>query len=711
MSEAKEAAVPVFEAEDERDDRTRSKTMSRKEMARDLRRRRLAGPGRPRGGRSCSAQIETSRPKTRADCVNGPRPCMFVSCKHNLYLDVNPETGSIKLNFPDKEIWELEYTCALDVAEKGGITLEEVGEIMNLTRERIRQVETRGLLKLREATERRGPNLRPRSEAPGAGRVKSVDTAGGWLVDRAPFCKGTIDVLALAECLGQARTGSVRAGPGSAGLLAALDRRDDGGARAGPGAGEEGVGAHRRAGDPRRAGEDAPPEDPRRLLGRPDLESDRREMARAGHRADLARRGQPLPVPRDGGRGARASPRRSSRSTSAARRWCAPRRRTRPTSRSWSTRPTTPGCSPSSSSRRRSREQTRLPADAQGVRAHRGLRRLDRRAGSRSRRSETFPAELSLSLEKVQELRYGENPHQRAAFYREQASAGGADGRVLEGAAGQGALVQQPARPRRRARAACSSSPSRRARRSSSTTPRAAWRSTPSLEKAYRTARAIDEVSAFGGHRRAQPRGRRRGREGARRDLPRGGDRAGVLRRGARSPRREEEPAAARGRPGARPEAGRGRARWRPARSPAGCSVQDRDSVEPASEWKVVTKRAPTEAELAALQVRLAGLQAREEQRHRLLVRGPAARGGRRPDEPGRLGEDRRRRAAARRSRAARSASDAFFPFRDGLDEVAKAGATCVVQPGGSVRDAELIAAADEHGLAMVFTGVRHFRH
>jgi DNA-directed RNA polymerase sigma subunit (sigma70/sigma32) len=66
---------------------------------------------------------------------------------------VNPETGSIKLNFPDKEIWELQYTCALDVAEKGGITLEEVGEIMNLTRERIRQVETRGLMKLREATE------------------------------------------------------------------------------------------------------------------------------------------------------------------------------------------------------------------------------------------------------------------------------------------------------------------------------------------------------------------------------------------------------------------------------------------------------------------------------------------------------------------------------------------------------------------------------
>jgi phosphoribosylaminoimidazolecarboxamide formyltransferase/IMP cyclohydrolase len=56
-------------------------------------------------------------------------------------------------------------------------------------------------------------------------------------------------------------------------------------------------------------------------------------------------------------------------------------------------------------------------------------------------------------------------------------------------------------------------------------------------------------------------------------------------------------------------------------------------------------------------------------------------------------------------------ASDAFFPFRDGLDAVVSAGATAVVQPGGSVRDAEVIAAADEHGIAMVFTGRRHFRH
>jgi phosphoribosylaminoimidazolecarboxamide formyltransferase/IMP cyclohydrolase len=57
------------------------------------------------------------------------------------------------------------------------------------------------------------------------------------------------------------------------------------------------------------------------------------------------------------------------------------------------------------------------------------------------------------------------------------------------------------------------------------------------------------------------------------------------------------------------------------------------------------------------------------------------------------------------------AASDAFFPFRDGLDILADAGVRAVIQPGGSVRDAEVIAAANERGLAMVFTGERHFRH
>jgi phosphoribosylaminoimidazolecarboxamide formyltransferase/IMP cyclohydrolase len=56
-------------------------------------------------------------------------------------------------------------------------------------------------------------------------------------------------------------------------------------------------------------------------------------------------------------------------------------------------------------------------------------------------------------------------------------------------------------------------------------------------------------------------------------------------------------------------------------------------------------------------------------------------------------------------------ASDAFYPFRDGIDEAAKAGAAVVIQPGGSIKDEEVIAAANEHNMAMIFTGMRHFRH
>jgi hypothetical protein len=132
--------------------RHRSKTMSRKEITRELRRQRTFGLIDPELEQTIR-DVEASRPRSRADCATGARPCMFISCKHHLYLDVNPTTGSIKLNFPDLEVWELAETCALDVADRGGITLEEVGSIMNLTRERIRQVETRGLLKLRAIAE------------------------------------------------------------------------------------------------------------------------------------------------------------------------------------------------------------------------------------------------------------------------------------------------------------------------------------------------------------------------------------------------------------------------------------------------------------------------------------------------------------------------------------------------------------------------------
>jgi hypothetical protein len=88
------------------------------------------------------------KPRTRSECLEGLRPCPFVSCKHHLFIDVSARTGAIKLNFPDLEAWEMSESCALDVADRGGTTLEDVGAIMNLTRERIRQVEVKALAKL-----------------------------------------------------------------------------------------------------------------------------------------------------------------------------------------------------------------------------------------------------------------------------------------------------------------------------------------------------------------------------------------------------------------------------------------------------------------------------------------------------------------------------------------------------------------------------------
>jgi hypothetical protein len=99
-------------------------------------------------GRLLFPETDYWKPRTRAECAEGPRPCPFVSCKHHLYIDVSPRTGAIKLNFPDLAVWDLGESCALDVADRGGTTLEDVGAIMNLTRERIRQVEVKALAKL-----------------------------------------------------------------------------------------------------------------------------------------------------------------------------------------------------------------------------------------------------------------------------------------------------------------------------------------------------------------------------------------------------------------------------------------------------------------------------------------------------------------------------------------------------------------------------------
>lgn len=99
-------------------------------------------------------ELDATRPRTRADCIDGPRPCVRVSCQWHPYLDVNPETGAIKLNFPHLAVHELPTTCILDAIEAAGddgLTMERVGEILNLTRERVRQREVRALIKMQAA--------------------------------------------------------------------------------------------------------------------------------------------------------------------------------------------------------------------------------------------------------------------------------------------------------------------------------------------------------------------------------------------------------------------------------------------------------------------------------------------------------------------------------------------------------------------------------
>jgi hypothetical protein len=126
------------------DDRRKGRRRSRTIPMRQLTREEILS------GAELTDLMAYERPKTRGECVGGVRPCPFVSCRHHLYLEVSERTGSIKLNFPDAELGELIETCALDVADRGGATLEEIGEMLNLTRERIRQLEAKGMEKLRE---------------------------------------------------------------------------------------------------------------------------------------------------------------------------------------------------------------------------------------------------------------------------------------------------------------------------------------------------------------------------------------------------------------------------------------------------------------------------------------------------------------------------------------------------------------------------------
>ena len=85
------------------------------------------------------------RPRTRAECVDGPRPCPWVACRYHLFLDVNEATGRIKFNFPGLTVSEIPSSCALDLADGGELNYEEIGRRLNVTRERVRQLTNLGI--------------------------------------------------------------------------------------------------------------------------------------------------------------------------------------------------------------------------------------------------------------------------------------------------------------------------------------------------------------------------------------------------------------------------------------------------------------------------------------------------------------------------------------------------------------------------------------
>jgi phosphoribosylaminoimidazolecarboxamide formyltransferase/IMP cyclohydrolase len=331
-----------------------------------------------------------------------------------------------------------------------------------------------------------------------------------------------------------------------------------------------------------------------------------------------------------------------------------------------------------------------------------------------------FPETLDVELSKVRDLRYGENPHQRGAWYAAQGSGGLGEARVLQGkelsytnlldldAAARIVLeFDEPAAAVIKHTNPCGVATG------------------ATLAEAYVRGRDADALSAFGG---IVGLNRRIDEETARAIVSTfieavvapGVEEAALAVLAAKSKMRvvtADFSALARG------------DRRGELRSILGAVlVQERDRVEEASAiWspgslpdgvRVVTRRAPTVEEWQALRfawrvcahVKSNTIIFTNADRTLAIGAGQMSR-----VDAAKIAvmkaADGDETAARVRLAGSVAASDAYFPFRDGLDTVAAAGATAVVQPGGSVRDEEVIAAADEHNLAMVFTGRRHFRH
>ena len=327
-----------------------------------------------------------------------------------------------------------------------------------------------------------------------------------------------------------------------------------------------------------------------------------------------------------------------------------------------------------------------------------------------------LPQQLTLGLTKIKDLRYGENPHQPAAWYATEPPSGLGAARVLQGkelsftnlldldsAARIVMEFEEPAAVVIKHTNPCGSAVGR------------------TTVEAYVRAREADSLAAFGGI------------VGLNRPIDEETARAiaGTFIEAVIAP---GIAAAARPVLATKPNmrvvvadfqnVERGMLDRRDIRTILGAAlVQERDRVREAhTEWgtatagheelRVVTRRAPTEAEWRAL--RFAWRICAHVKSNTVIFTSAAetlAIGAGQMSRVDAVKVARMKAGDVSKLKGSVAASDAFFPFRDGLDAVAEAGATAVVQPGGSVRDAEVIAAADEHGLAMVFTGKRHFRH
>ncbi len=326
-------------------------------------------------------------------------------------------------------------------------------------------------------------------------------------------------------------------------------------------------------------------------------------------------------------------------------------------------------------------------------------------AGGAGGDAELLPPTLHLALERADELRYGENPHQRGARYRDRSRPTWWDGVVQHGGTALSYLNLFDTDAAWRLVAELGTGRDAAVAIIKHANPCGAALA-PTLADAYRRALECDPVSAFGG---VVALGGPCTLDVAQAVAE--GPQADVVVAPSFDPDALEALAARRKATRLLQAPPHGAATLELRSLGGGFLVQDRDDLATTrSDWQVPTKVAPTDSQWRDIELAWR-VCARTSSNAIVVVAGGQALG---------VGAGQQSRVEAAqiavskagdRSRGGAAASDAFFPFRDGLDVLAEAGVAAVVQPGGSVRDGEVVAAADEHGIAMVLTAERHFRH